>query len=144
VPKVAYDEGKQRSLHVWAVYFHRHQQAQAGKLDDERKRVPELCDFIMANEPRLIAFNEYASEDGTEVGVVQVHPDAESMEFHMSTVAERAARAYADTLEATTSIQVYGEPSEAVLKMLSRQAGAGVPLTVKRHHLGGFTRAAAS
>jgi hypothetical protein len=24
--------------------------------------------------------------------------------------------------------------------MLSRQAGAGVPLVVKRHHLGGFTR----
>jgi hypothetical protein len=107
-----------------------------GKLEDERKRVPELCDFIAANEPRLVAFHEYASEDGTEVGVVQVHPDAESMEFHMDVVAERAARAYAETLEATTSIQVYGAPSDAVLEMLSRQAGAGVPLTVKRHHLG--------
>jgi hypothetical protein len=80
-----------------------------GKLEEERKRVPGLCDFIEANEPRLIAFNEYASEDGREVGVVQVHPA--------------------------------GEPSDAVLEMLSRQAGAGVPLTVKRHHLGGFTRA---
>jgi hypothetical protein len=73
-------------------------------------------------------------------GVVQVHPDAESMEFHMQTVAETAARAYAETLEATTSIQVYGTPSEAVLQMLNQQAGAGVPLVVKRHHLGGFTR----
>jgi hypothetical protein len=113
-----------------------------GKLDDERRRVPELCDYIEASESRLIAFNEYASDDGTEVGVVQVHPDSESMEFHMSAVADRAARAYAETLDATTSIQVYGEPSEAVLTMLSRQAGAGVPLTVKRQHLGGFTRAA--
>jgi hypothetical protein len=112
-----------------------------GKLEDERKRVPELCDFIEANEPRLIAFNEYASEDGTEVSVVQIHPDAESMEFHMDLVAERAARAYAETLEATTSIHVYGAPSDGVLEMLSRQAGAGVPLTVKRHRLGGFTRA---
>jgi hypothetical protein len=114
-----------------------------GKLEEESRRVPELCDFIEANEPRLIAFNEYASEDGTEVGVVQVHPDAESMEFHMRVIAERAARAYAQTLEATTSIQVYGEPSDAVLGMLSRQAGAGVPLTVKRHHLGGFSRVVA-
>ena len=62
------------------------------------------------------------------------------MEFHMQVVAERAARAYAETLEATTSIQVYGEPSEAVLEMLRSQAGAGIPMTVKRHHLGGFTR----
>jgi hypothetical protein len=112
-----------------------------GKLEDERRRVPDLCDFIETNEPRLIAFNEYASEDGTEVGVVQVHPDAESMELHMETVAARASRAYAETLEATTSIQVFGAPSDAVLEMLSRQAGAGVPLTVKRYHLGGFTRA---
>ena len=58
----------------------------------------------------------------------------------MDVVAERAARAYAETLEATTSVQVYGEPSDAVLEMLRRRAGAGVPMTLKRQHLGGFTR----
>jgi hypothetical protein len=63
------------------------------------------------------------------------------MEFHIEVVAERAARPYAETLEATTSIQLYREPSEAVLEMLRRQARAGVPMTVRRHHhLGGFTR----
>jgi hypothetical protein len=113
-----------------------------GKLEAEKERVPGLSDFIEANEPRLIAFNEYAGDDGGEVAVVQVHPDAESMEFHMEVVAEQAARAYAETLEATASIQVYGTPSQAVLEMLRRQAGAGVPLSVHRHHLGGFTRAA--
>jgi hypothetical protein len=116
----------------------------AGKLEAERRRVSGLCDFVEGNEPRILAFNEYASDDGTEVGVVQLHPDAESMEFHMEIVAERAARAYAETLDATTSIEVYGEPSDAVLAMLSRQAGAGVPMVVKRHHLGGFTRATPS
>jgi hypothetical protein len=50
-----------------------------GKLADERKRVPGLVDFVEANEPRLIAFNEYVNDDGTEVAVVQIHPDAESM-----------------------------------------------------------------
>jgi hypothetical protein len=79
-----------------------------GKLEDERKRVPELCGFIEANEPRVIAFNEYAIEDGTEVGVVQVHPDAESMEFHMRPSLSGRSAPYADTLDARTSIQVYG------------------------------------
>src|SRR4051812_45680226 len=115
-----------------------------GKLDAEAKRVPDLVDFIEANEPRLIAFNEYANDDGTEVTVVQVHPDAESMELHMRTVAARAARAYEETLDATVSIQVLGMPSDAVLAMLGRQAGSGVPLAVHRHHLGGFTRASIS
>jgi hypothetical protein len=111
-----------------------------GKLAAERDRAADLSSFIEENEPQLLAFNEYVNEEGTEVAVVQIHPDAASMEFHMGIVAERAARAYAETLEATTSIQVYGEPSDAVLEMLRHQAGTGVPMTVKRHHLGGFTR----
>ena len=111
-----------------------------GKLVEERKRVPGLVDFVEANEPRLIAFNEYVNDDGTEVAVVHLHPDAESMAFHMKVIAERAADAYAATVDATTSIQVFGTPSKAVLELLERQAGAGVPLTVKSVHLGGFTR----
>jgi hypothetical protein len=111
-----------------------------GKLGDERVRVPGLVEFVEANEPRLLAFNEYADEEGTEVAVVQVHPDADSMAFHMEVVAERAAAAYAETVEATTGIEVFGAPSDGVLEMLRRQAGAGVPLRVKPLHLGGFVR----
>jgi len=115
-----------------------------GKLEDERRRVPGLAAFIEENEPRILAFNEYADEEGSEVGVVQVHPDAASMEFHMDVVSERAQRAYAETLDATTSIQVYGTPSDRILEMLRRQAGAGVPMTIRPHRLGGFNRPATS
>jgi hypothetical protein len=111
-----------------------------GKLDEEKKRVPGLIDFVQANEPRLLAFNEYVNEDGTDVSVVQVHPDTDSMAFHMEFIAERAASAYAGTIDATTSIQVFGTPSKAVVEMLRHQAGAGVPLSVKPYHLGGFSR----
>jgi hypothetical protein len=111
-----------------------------GKLADERRRVPGLVDFVEENEPRVIAFNEYANDDGTEVAVVQIHPDADSMALHLEVIAERAAAAYSETVAATTGIQVFGMPSTAVLDVLERQAGAGVPLTVKSSHLGGFTR----
>ena len=115
-------------------------QLKYGKFESEKKRLPDLIDFIEANEPQLIAFNEYANAEGTEVAVVQVHPDADSMAFHMELIAERAANAYADTIDATTNIQVFGTPSGTVTEMLRRQAGAGVPPSVKAHHLGGFTR----
>ena len=95
-----------------------------GKLDAERNRIPGLVDFVEANEPRLLAFNEYVNEEGTEVAVVQIHPDADSMAFHMEVVADRAAAAYAETVEMTTSIQVFGMPSNGVLAMLERQAGS--------------------
>jgi hypothetical protein len=114
-----------------------------GKLDQERKRVPGLVDFIEANEPRLIAFNEYVNESGDEVTVVHVHPDAASMEAHMGIVQERAMQAYAETLDATVRVQVLGEPTDAILEVLRQQAGNGVEITVNGEHLGGFTRSAA-
>ena len=39
-----------------------------------------------ANEPRLIAFNQYVNENHSEVTLVQVHPDAASLEFHMGII----------------------------------------------------------
>lgn len=111
-----------------------------GKLEAERRRVPGLCEFIAATEPRILAFNEYVDEDGGEVGVVQVHPDAESMAYHMEVVREWAARAYAETLDATSSIQVFGTPTDAILEMLRQSAGSGVHIHVKPHYLGGFVR----
>src|SRR5258705_10014575 len=115
----------------------------AGQLDRERKRVPGLVEFIEANEPRLIAFHEYVNEAGDEVTVVQVHPDAASLEAHMEIVRERATEAYSETLEATVRIQVFGEPTGAILETLRQQAGSGVEISVNGEHLGGFTRSAA-
>ena len=114
-----------------------------GKLEDERRRVPGLCEFIEANEPRLIAFNEFVNEAGDEVTVVQVHPDAASMEAHMEIVRERALEAYAQTLEATVRIQVFGRPTDAILEILRQQAGSGVEISINGEHLGGFTRSSA-
>jgi hypothetical protein len=111
----------------------------AGRLEGEKERVPGWIEFIHANEPRLIAFHEYLSEDTTEVEFVQVHPDTDSFENHMRVV-ERSGRSYAETLEGTTNIRIYGTPSEAVLEMLSQAAGSGVSMTVLPEHLGGFTR----
>jgi hypothetical protein len=66
-----------------------------------------LVEFIQANELRLIAFNEYSNEEGTEVGVVQSHPAADSVEFLLQVVRERAEREYAETLDSTTGIQAH-------------------------------------
>jgi hypothetical protein len=111
-----------------------------GRFDAEQQRVQGLSRFIEANEPRLVAFNEYVNDDRSEVTVVQIHPDAASLEFHMGIVSDRAREAYAQTLEATTGIQVFGTPTENILRMLQQQAGSGVPLSIYPHHLGGFTR----
>jgi hypothetical protein len=77
------------------------------------------------------------------VTVVQIHPDAASMEAHMEIVRERAMQAYAETLDATVRIQVFGRPTDAILEALRQQAGSGVEIRVNGEHLGGFTRSSA-
>ena len=110
-----------------------------GRLEGEKQRVPEWIKFIHSNEPRLLAFHEYLSEDGTEVEYVQVHPDTDSFENHLRVV-KRSGRSYTETLDGTTNIRIYGAPSKAILETLSQAAGSGVPTTVLPEHLVGFTR----
>ncbi len=43
-------------------------------------------------------------------------------------------------LNGTTSIQVYGTPSDPVLKRVTQHARSGIPVGVHPEHLGGFTR----
>lgn len=113
-----------------------------GKLDDFVRYWPEFVDFVEGSEPRLIAFNAYVDDDGAEVAVVQVHPDVESMEFHMKLIREHVEQAFADFLDDSVSMQIYGAISDPAVEMM-RQLGGPVPLTVKPRGVGGFTRSAA-
>jgi hypothetical protein len=113
----------------------------AGMLEGyKRDFMPELLEVVETNEPRIHAFNVFASEDGTEITGVQVHPDAESMMYHMQVLSERITSAYDEYIEATTAIQLYGPPSNAVLEMIGRLSTPGVSVSVNPEHLGGFTR----
>ena len=113
-----------------------------GKLEDFKKSCGELLEVVEANEPRLIAFNFYTNEDQTEVSIVQVHPDADSMLFHMQLAHEHINQATEELLD-TRDMQIYGTPNDAVLGMIKELSQAGVPLIVKPNHLGGFTRSSA-
>lgn len=113
-----------------------------GKLQALKQFLPEFFKAIEANEPRLLAMNAYVDEDGTEVTFVHVHPDAASMDLHEKAGHEHTERARTQFLDATTSLQVYGELSDEVLEGATRLARSGVSLTMKPEHLGGFTRIA--
>jgi hypothetical protein len=48
-----------------------------GAIAAERARVPGLVEFVESQEPRAIAFTEYADDEAGEVTVVQIHPGQE-------------------------------------------------------------------
>ena len=115
-----------------------------GKFEDFKANSAALVDVVESNEPRIIAFNIYANEERDEVSVVQVHPDAESMTLHMQVVRQHISDAYAESLDATTNMMVYGEPNDDVLAVVTQLASPGAPVAVKPRHLAGFTRSAAA
>ena len=110
-----------------------------GMLAAERRRVPGWVEFIKQSEPRLIAFHEFLSPDGSEVEYVQIYPDTAAFERHLQIVAQ-AGESYRVTLEATTAIRIYGNPTDHILTTLRESVGPDVPITVRPTHLGGFAR----
>jgi len=114
-----------------------------GALDALKSAIRELVDFVEANEPRLIAYNVYLSEDGTKMTVVNVHPDSASLEYHM----EVAGALFGRFVELVTlsSINIYGAPSEKVLRQSQEKARLlGQGDVVVESLFAGFTRLVAS
>jgi hypothetical protein len=115
-----------------------------GELEAFKEMCRGLVEMVQSSEPRLIAFNLYANEDGTEVSNVQVHPDADSMLFHLRLLSEHISGAVGDEgpIDVTVNNQIFGIPSDDVLEMLG-EFDPGVPLTIKPLPVAGFTRSAA-
>jgi hypothetical protein len=114
-------------------------QVRDGALEEVRAGIAELATFIEANEPELLAYTIYLSEDGTEMTVVHVHRDTRSLEYHLE-VGGPAFRKLADLIT-LSSIHVYGEPSERALDLLGEKArtlGSGTVVVHNRE--AGFSR----
>jgi hypothetical protein len=116
----------------------------AGKLEEFEKFNREFAGFVEAKEPRLIGYEVYVNEDGTQATSVLIHPDAESEDFHMQVAGEKLQQGYALMDTTKLAIDVYGSPSDAVLEQLRQMAESGITVRLKLHHLGGFTRLAAA
>lgn len=110
-----------------------------GKLEEARKRIVELVDFVEANEPRMIAFHCYLDEEGNRLTIVQVHPDSASMEFHMQVNAKHFTTAF-DYLDEQVSEQYYGKMSGTLVAELAKWDEPDVAVTRMPIHEGGFTR----
>ena len=111
-----------------------------GKWEEYRKVLQELVEVVESNEPRLIAFNVYFDEENYEVTGVQVHPDSDSMQFHLRVVSEHIQTAYGDYIDRTQSMQILGPLSEELLENMIQYSPPGTPVKVAQIHEVGFTR----
>jgi hypothetical protein len=113
-----------------------------GKLDQLRVAMKGLVEFVEANESRPLAYHVYFSADGKKMTVLQMHPDAASMEYHMRVAAAEFAKV--KDLLSLSAIDIYGSPSDALLAQLQKKAEllGGEGVAVHEFHAG-FTRVSA-
>ena len=90
-----------------------------GALEQLKAAITELAEFVEENVPQLLSYGVYFSDDGTEMTVVHVHADAESLDRYLELAGPRFAR-FSDLLT-LSSIHVYGNPTAKALGRLQEK-----------------------
>jgi hypothetical protein len=111
-------------------------EVRGGKLAELKVAIKDLTSFVEENEPQLLSYSVYFTEDGSRMTVVHVHAHSASLDYHME-IAGPLFRKFAD-LVTLSSIQIYGEPSQEALEQLReklRLLGSG-DVIVHTPHVG--------
>lgn len=107
-----------------------------GKLEELKAVICEMVEFVEANEARPISFSVYLKEDGTEMTVIQTHPDSESMELHM----KAAGHVFPEftPLIKMSRMDIYGELRKDLVEQLRQKAKmlGGASVGVHERHAG--------
>ena len=87
-----------------------------GALEELKRAVTELAEFVESHEPRIVSYAAFFSQDGRTMTVIHVHADADSLDFHLEVAGARFGR-FADLLT-LSSISIFGEPSAKAMRHL--------------------------
>jgi hypothetical protein len=112
-----------------------------GKLAELKRAMKGLAAFVDENEPRPFSYNVYFDDGETVMTVLQVHPDADSMEQHVR-IAAREFPQFGELVDLRT-MEVFGEPTEPLLELNRRKAEmlGNATVVVHRRHAGSFATA---
>ena len=91
-----------------------------GKVEAVKRLADELVEFVDANEPQLMSYGFFFSEDGTQMSVVAIHPDSASLELHLE-IGGPAFQRFKEHIS-LRSIEVYGRPSDDAVNRLRQKA----------------------
>jgi hypothetical protein len=116
-----------------------HSEIRDGKLEDLKAAMNELIGFVEANEPQLIAYHVYFTEDNTRMTVLHIHAGSASLEFHMKIAGPLFPR-FAQFIK-LLRIDVYGKPTYRLVEQMRQKAQTLGSGSVAVHELhAGFAR----
>lgn len=114
-------------------------EVRAGQLEELKAAMAELAAFVEQNEPRIISYCVYSSEEESIMSVLHFHPDVASLEFHMKVAGPKFPPVA--PLITLRTIEIFGRPTEDLVAQLRAKAqllGAGSVIVRDLH--AGFAR----
>jgi quinol monooxygenase YgiN len=109
-----------------------------GRLDEFRKHYMDSIPPVQAGKPGTLTQVAYENEDGSEVMVVRLFPDAQAMDAQLDGSGERSKKTY-EFVE-PVRMEIYGTPSASGLEMMKKMADMGVMVSMNPFFIGGFIR----
>lgn len=113
-----------------------HSEVRGGKLDELKDAIRELARFVEDHVPRIVGYHAYFSADGSNMTVLHIHRDAESLDEHMRISGPMFPK-FADFIR-LTRIEIYGTPSRQALEGIRAKAErlGGASVEMQLHHAG--------
>ena len=108
-----------------------------GKLEQLKRGIRALVEFVERREPRLISYGFFLDEERMRMTVIAIHPDSASLELHLD-IGGPEFRKLKELVE-LTDIEVYGRPSDRALALLhekARMLGGGEKVVVRAAEAG--------
>lgn len=119
------------------VYISRNR-VKKGMLDNFRIHYLDSVPSVELGKSGTIVQLAYVNEDSTEIDIIRVFPDAESMEFQIMGIDENI-KIPCQYLE-TTRIEIYGVPSNNTMDRMKKVAGTSIEMHVNPQFIDGFIR----
>lgn len=123
------------------IVFISHFKVKEGKLDELKQLSRNVTEHIKASKPGTVAFLQYTNNEGTELSIIHIFPDAESFDRHNEGAGERANKAFEFIVP--TRREIYGLPSDQAIAILTPPDGSGITLNQIPQIMGGYIRAKA-
>ncbi len=118
------------------IVFISRNRVKESKLEEFKLHYRAGAEKLGREKPGMVAFLAYASDDGAEVSIFHVFPDADAMDHHMQGVVERSKEAF-QFIE-SAGFEICGAPSDDVLQMMKQIADSGPPVRIDPQLLGGY------
>jgi hypothetical protein len=120
------------------IVFISRNRIKAGMLDNFRIHYLDSVPSVELGKSSTLVQLAYVNEDATEVDIIRIFPDAESMDFQLTGVDERS-KITCQFLE-PTSIEIYGTPSHNAINIMKKVAGYSIEVNVNPQFIDGFIR----